>query len=99
MSDPTTGSATTTGTAPSDAELRAAVLEGLARIAPEIDPTTLRGDVSLREQADLDSMDFLNFVIGLSESLGVDVPEADYPKLATLDGCVAYLAGHGARCR
>ena len=83
----------------SDAELRAAVLGALARIAPEVDPATLRGDASLREQADLDSMDFLNLVIGLSESLGVDVPEVDYPKLATLDGCVAYLGARGARRR
>jgi acyl carrier protein len=82
---------------PPAAEIRAAVLAGLARIAPEVDPATLRGDASLREQVDLDSMDFLNLVIGLSESLGVEVPEADYPKLATLDGCVAYLAASGAR--
>ena len=81
------------------AALRAVVLAGLGQIAPEVDPTTLRGDVSLREQVDLDSRDFLHLVFGLTESLGVDVPEEDYTQLATLDGCVAYLATHGARPR
>ena len=79
-----------------DDDIRAAVLHALSRIAPEADPATLRSNESLRDQVDLDSMDFLNFVIGLAQSLGVQVPEADYPQLATLDGCVAYLAGHGA---
>ena len=81
----------------SDADIREAVVRALRQVAPEVDPATLRPDVSLREQVDLDSMDFLNFVIGLAQSLGVEVPEADYPKLATLDGCVAYLASRGAR--
>ena len=101
MSDPATrpaaGATAPSPGAPSDAVLRAVVLRELARIAPEIDPATLRGDVALREQVDIDSMDFLNFVIALSETVAVEVPEADYPKLATLDGCVAYLAAHGAR--
>ena len=80
-----------------DADIRAAVLRALRQIAPEVDPGTLRPAVSLRDQVDLDSMDFLNFVIGIAQSLGVQIPEADYPQLATLDGCVAYLAAHGAR--
>ena len=84
-------------TSASTAALRAAVLRELARIAPEVDPGTLRGDVALRQQVDIDSMDFSNFVIGLAETLAVDVPEPDYPRLATLDGCVAYLAERGAR--
>lgn len=46
----------------------------------------------MRDQPDIDSMDFLNFVIGLHKELKVEIPEADYPKLATLDGCVNYLA-------
>ena len=73
-------------------ELRETVLRVLGDIAPEADPTTLRPDVSFRDQLDIDSMDFLNFAIALHEELGVDIPEADYPKLATLDGCVEYLA-------
>jgi acyl carrier protein len=74
-----------------DADVRAAVLLALRRIAPEIDSASIRGDVAIREQVDLDSMDFLNFVIELNKSLGVDVPESDYEKLATLDTAVAYL--------
>ena len=72
-------------------ELTAAVLRVLGRIAPEVDPATIRPDASLREQVDIDSMDFLNFVIALHDTLGVEIPEGDYPKLATLAGCVAYL--------
>jgi len=75
-----------------DGELRETVLRVLGEIAPEADPTTLKPDVSFRDQLDIDSMDFLNFAIALHEELGVEIPEADYPKLATLDGCVEYLA-------
>jgi acyl carrier protein len=51
--------------------------------------------VSFRDQLDIDSMDFLNFVIAVHEALHVEIPEADYPKLATLNGCVEYLAARG----
>jgi acyl carrier protein len=74
-------------------EIRARVLEVLARIAPELDPAELAPDANLRDQLDVDSMDFLNFVIGLHKAFGVEVPETDYRRLLTLDGCVAYLAG------
>ena len=73
-------------------QIREAVLKQLGRIAPEADPAAVDPAVPLREQLDIDSMDFLNFVIALHKELGVDIPEKDYPKLATLDGCVAYLA-------
>ncbi len=73
-------------------EIRAVVLRSLGEIAPEADPTTIKPDVGFRDQLDLDSMDFLNLVIALHQALGVDIPEADYPRLATLDGCVEYLA-------
>ena len=96
MSQPATSQPTTTAAAP-EAAIRAAVLDRLARIAPEVDLAEIDADAMLQEEADLDSMDFLNLVIGISESLHVEVPEADYPKLATLDGSVAYLAAHGAR--
>lgn len=92
MSDPITSPATSDAAA-----LRAAVVRVLHGIAPEVDPATIRFDASLRDQVDLDSMDFLNFVMGLSQVLGVEVPERDYPRLATLDGCVAYLVARGAR--
>lgn len=73
-------------------DLRATVLRALGEVAPEADLTSLAPDVPFREQLDLDSMDILNFVVGLHAALGVEIPEADYPKLATLDSCVGYLA-------
>ena len=78
----------------SETEIRAAVLRALGRIAPEVGADDLDPGESLREQADLDSMDFMNFVVGMGKELGVEIPEADYPQLGTLDGCVAYLAAH-----
>ena len=78
-------------------EIRAIVLRTLGDIAPEADLSTLEPDVSFRDQLDVDSMDLLNFVIALHAVLHVDIPEADYPKLATLDGCVDYLTGVGVR--
>ena len=78
-----------------EAELRKTVLDTLSDIAPEADLEALPPDKDLREELDIDSMDFLNFVIALHEKLGVDIPEADYPQLITLNGAVGYLA---ARC-
>ena len=75
-------------------EIKTAVLEALKAVAPEMDEASLKPDKSLRDQLDVDSMDFLNYVIGLHEALKIDIPEADYPKLSTLDGAVAYVAEH-----
>ena len=75
-------------------EIRTAVLAALRSVAPEVDLTTLRSDVPIRDQADLDSMDFLHFVLELHATLGVDVPESAYREVATLDGCIAYVAAH-----
>ena len=74
-------------------ELRRAVLTVLRQVAPEIRPEAIDPAANLRDTLDLDSVDFMNFVVGLHAALGVDVPEADYAKLASLDDCVAYLAG------
>jgi acyl carrier protein len=74
-------------------EIRDAVLRTLGEIAPEADLQRLRPDVSFRDQLDIDSMDFLNFVIALHERLQVDIPEADYPQLSSLNGSVRYLTG------
>ena len=73
-------------------EIRAMVLRLLSDIAPEADIAGIKPDVSLRDQLDIDSMDFLNFLIAVNAELHVDIPERDYPKLATVDACVAYLA-------
>jgi acyl carrier protein len=72
-------------------EIRLAVVKALTSVAPEIDPQMLQPDDIFRQEFDLDSMDFLNFVIGLHTTLGVDVPEADYGKLGTLNAAIDYL--------
>ena len=70
---------------------RETVLRVLGQIAPEADLAALKGNVNLRDQMDIDSMDFLNFLIALDKELKVDIPERDYAQLATLDACVDYL--------
>lgn len=80
-------------------EIRAAILAALRGVAPEIDPKAIRADLPLRDQADLDSIDFLNFLMSVHTALGVDVPETAYDQVATLDGCVAYVAAHAPRAQ
>ena len=75
----------------SDESNKAAVIEALLSVAPEVDPAALDPTEDLREQCDLDSMDFLNFVIAIHKNLGIDIPEADYPKLSTLNRALEYL--------
>lgn len=72
--------------------LRDRTLAILQTIAPEIEPDAIVGSRTLRSQVDLDSMDWLNFLVALHEQLKVDIPEADYAKLVTLDDVVGYLA-------
>ena len=72
-------------------ELRATVIATLKTIAPEVEEGDLHTDKPLRNQVDLDSMDWLNFLIGLQEKLKVDIPEADYAKLVTLGDVLASL--------
>ncbi len=77
--------------------IRAQALEILLTIAPELEPETLRPDRPLRQQVELDSVDWLNFVIALHKAFAVDIPETDYRQLTTLDAIVAYLAARVAR--
>ncbi|HQR12916.1 MAG TPA: acyl carrier protein [Nitrospira sp.] len=79
-------------TTPSDADNRAHLLRLLGEIAPEADLATLNPDVSFRDQLDLDSMDFLNFVVSLHRAFHIEIPESDYPKYTTLSGCLAQVA-------
>jgi acyl carrier protein len=74
-----------------EGEIRETVLRVLSGIAPEVDLNSVDPAGDLREQMDIDSVDFLNFAIGLHKDLGVEIPDADVPKLATLNGCVSYL--------
>ena len=73
-------------------QIRALVIDTFASIVPEVDFATIASDQPLRGQVDLDSFDFLNVIIRLSERLKLDIPEADYGELATLDGMIDYLA-------
>jgi acyl carrier protein len=73
-----------------DDEIKAMVLCELAKIAPEFD-SQIDPEMDLREQIDLDSMDMLNLMIAIHETTGVDIPEADYPRMSSLNGCVSYL--------
>ncbi len=73
------------------AQLKATALAVLRGIAPEVDPDDIEPAIPLRQQVDLDSMDWLNFLIGLHQRLGVDIPEADYARLVTLDNVLDYL--------
>jgi len=71
--------------------LKETVLEELSNIAPEVDADDIDPNADLREELDIDSMDFLNLVIALHERLGVDIPEADYSKLGSINAVVDYL--------
>jgi acyl carrier protein len=74
-----------------EAEIRAGVLGIIKSIAPELEESELKADRPLRDQIDLDSMDWLNVLVAVHEKLHVDIPEADYGKLVTLNDLVAYL--------
>ena len=78
-------------------ELRQILIEALTEIAPDVDPATLDPATELVEQLDIDSMDFLAIVVAIHERTGIEIPERDYPKLATLDDAVAYLASRDAQ--
>ena len=70
------------------------VLRVLGEVAPEADAAAVAGDLDLREELELDSMDILNLAIGLFQATGVEVPERDYAQIVTIDGCVDYLVRH-----
>ena len=74
-----------------EAEIHQAIADSLRAIAPEADLQLLPPDADLRETLDIDSFDFLNFLIGLHARLGVEIPEADYGKLTTLSDLLRYL--------
>lgn len=74
------------------AQIRAAFLEELVSVAPDIDPLTVAEDDHLQDDLELDSMDFLTLVTAIHARLGVDIAEADYPAIATLGDAVPFLA-------
>ena len=72
-------------------ECKKLVIDIIAGIAPDEDVSNLKPDVRLRDQLQLDSMDFLDIVMELRKQHGIEVPEADYIQLASLDSCAEYL--------
>lgn len=75
-------------------ELRQRILACIASVAPEAPLDQLDGGVDLRDELDLDSMDFLNVLIAVKQETGVEVPERDVPLVRTLDGLVGYVREH-----
>jgi len=73
-------------------ELRQNITDTLLEIAPDIETIKIDPAISFRDQFEIDSVDFLNFVLALEKRLGVKIPEIDYPKLSSLNGCLLYLA-------
>ena len=80
---------------PQDPE--SAMRAALAAIAPEADLDDVAPDDDLQEALDLDSMDFLNFLIAVAQSTGVEIPESDYHLVRTFAGCRDYLHQHAGR--
>ena len=72
-------------------QVRQVILDILARIAPDEDVSDLQDEVPLRDQMDLDSMDFLDIVMELRKQCRIQIPEEDYQQLATMQSTVAYL--------
>ena len=72
-------------------EVRQAVVNILEDIAPDEDLSSIKDDVTLREQIDLDSMDFLDIVMELRKRFNIEVPESDYQELVSMDSCIQYL--------
>ena len=72
-------------------EVRRAVVNILEDIAPDADLSSIKDDVTLREQMDLDSMDFLDIVMELRKRFNIEVPESDYQELVIMDSCIQYL--------
>ncbi|MDR3661002.1 MAG: acyl carrier protein [Mycobacterium sp.] len=75
-------------------DIREEVLSILTTIAPEVDEGGIRDELPLRDQVDLDSVDWLTFLVGIHKRLGVDIPEKDYSSLRTLADVVGYVNHH-----
>jgi acyl carrier protein len=80
-----------------ETEIREIVLRAVHKIAPEVDLPGISPDASLREEADIDSFDFLSLMIELSEQLGVDIPESDYARVTTVNDITRYVLAHRDR--
>ncbi len=81
---------------PDDDWARTTILQTLKQVAPEADTTALDPNRSFRDQIGIDSIDFLNFVVGLEDRLGMRISETDYPQLSCLRGCLTYFESRRA---
>lgn len=81
----------------SEANTRTMVLAAIKKVAPDTDDEDLTDDADIRDDLDLDSMDFLNLIVAVKKDLGVEIPEADYPQVATVGALCAYLSERGAK--
>lgn len=76
-------------------DARAAVHAAIGKVAPDVDLADVDEDARLRQDLELDSLDFLRLVETIDTATGVDIPERDYPAVATVKGLIGYLAAHG----
>ena len=63
----------------------------LHQVAPNVDLGVIDADAPFQEEVDIDSMDFLNLVEAIHQRSGIEIPERDYPRLASLEGFLGYL--------
>jgi acyl carrier protein len=75
-------------------QARDIIFQVLGEIAPEVEPSQVDDSVDLTEQLDLDSMDYLTWMLGINAETGVEIPQRDVSKFLTIDGAVAYLVAH-----
>lgn len=73
---------------------RQTIFAVLGEIAPEVDPATVDDSLDLTEQLDLDSMDYLNWMLGINQATGVEIPQRDVSRFLTIEGAVDYLVTH-----
>lgn len=76
-------------------DARDAVRAAIRMVAPDVELDEMSGDARFRQDLELDSLDFLRLVETIDSATGVDIPERDYPAVATVNGLIGYLAAHG----
>lgn len=72
-------------------EIKNTIFQLLKQIAPDTEPSALQPDENIRETLNIDSFDSLQFIVALNEKLGIEIPEQDYGKIATLKSLVSYI--------
>jgi acyl carrier protein len=72
-------------------EIKEIVFQLLKKIAPDTEPSTLKSDENIRETLNIDSFDSLQFIVALNKKTGIEIPEEDYGKIATLKALIAYI--------